>query len=803
MKKSITIAAYALIAWAFFVTGAYFLNHWTFIDPIGDRDIVDGAKYFGFILILGAWIILTIKKSPPKQIKKGISLKILLPALLILTILLSWSRFIWEDMAIYHGDIFLKGEEQLEAYGAEAFNYSDIELIEGKLVVNPAVKYASDWEWVQYYFERISPLDALINTTFHITFYFIFTLLLLAIFNIYGRITLQQIFPKKDPGNSLLFSIGTGIAIVTLLLLGLSLIGLLTPYGMLGILVILPIIIVCLNFSYFKKDTTELLNWKTPAAKDLKIISLISVLIIVICTIWNFIQTSAPWPSGFDDLLKYMNLPNLMAQYGGFVGIDSANAFAFIQSIGTVLFENTAFAQIITGIFGTLSALAMFSLTKRHTSEPVAWLVAAVTILMPTVFYHSHVDLKVEMPMLFFSIISVLAFDIWTERKDNKLLFLCGLFAGFALSIKLSAIILLPTLFVLIFIKSIKNWRAWTAFIIGIFLVMLPWFTINIISNGNLDSPMNLLMDSENQLGTTQIPYTDLGLDTSLCTPPAGPNEHYIRYKMEINGLLDIIKSPWNMTIINSTLSPAVDLGPLFLAFCPIILLLLFTKKKNTALLLIIGTLLYWTTWLAISNHVLWYGVTGFVFLLLILGISTDYLTKKSKLLQILTLVLIFTVLFAGFWSRSNWFLARSYPVTAYISGLIDSDGFLDNVYPEHSKLAEILNSDPNDKIYITNSVSALFFTNYNNNRVFADTYLEFFDCMYQNYEADETKIQETIQSLGFKYMVLAAPIYDETYDINLAYASENILNFAMNNLTYLGGNADTYVFAMPTIVQQ
>ena len=830
--------------WSFIITGFYFYEHQDFISPINpDLTIADGLKYLLFVLVLFVIPIIAIRKFSKSD--KGLSVMTIAVSSFILVVILAWSRFVWDDFQIYRGPAIIETNEILQTYQGESITYDQIELSDGMVVANPRELYAENWESLAPYFESINPINGLFNIILSLTKYLLLAGWSLTIFFIYGWLFLKTIFKEQKIPNPILLSLGAGTMISSLLLLTAAVAGKLNIFGLTLILGVIPTILIGIKHNETKKTIREIITYRTKPIKDIPYIQLIAILLIIFFSAWNFIQVISPWPSAFDDLVQYMNMPRLLAESGSLVRSDwGIYAFSLIQSIGTIITKNTALSQILTSLYGTMGALAIFSLVKKYSDEKIAWIISAITIALPIVFYHSHIDLKVEMPLFFFSILSIFAFDQWRENKNIKWLLLSGLLTGFALSIKLTAALLVITLILLASSQLLKRWGEvcaisgilfglallgysspinWIAggiflisiviiilknkrgltrklgsiavMIFGIALPILPWFAINIAGHEDFSSLFNVLSSNPPE-EKIEISYDEFDIDTSICSSPGNATGDYVKYELDTDNLFGIMRGPWDITMLTSTLAPATDPGFLFLAICPLILIIPFIKRREEIpIIFITGGIFYWIIWFYISNQVLWYGITGFVFLLMWLAIAIKYLLAKEKIIRTLTWTLIIIFLLMSFWNRSNWFLSRTKLTAPYLAGLINDSEFANNRFPEHEYLANILNSNPEDTIYITNNASLLFFIDQNNTRVYSDRYIDFFNCLYTAWDGDSEKIMAAFQESGFDYMVLSTPVNDPDLPTELFYASEEILEFANTNLVYIGGNAETHVF--------
>lgn len=600
-------------------------------------------------------------------------------------------------------------------------------------------------------------------------------------------------------------------------------------------------------------------EWVIPFKKP-RFIDWFLGLFILTFSVFNFIEAAAPAPSGHDDFYYYLNLPRLLADGHGFITGQAPHAFTFIQAIAELFAQTSQLSQITTMSFGLLALALIYIFIKKITSPNIALWITAIITSLPLVAMHSHLELKVEMPLFFFSILSLFSFYKWMQKPNIKWLVLAGLFAGFAFSIKISSIFLLCTL-VFLFATYVWSWpgalfwgflmysvfiwqhdasfvnalnfsfysEKWfqiggviiliAAFLIWLwqlkntskkqvgpsFLMLiiliismatpfLPWAANNVSHNG-MHGIYSILTDSSNPLIITS-PDSEFN---GNCEYTGGHEDDYNRYTHGNSPLATLLLLPWNVTIHSSALSPLLNIGFLFLIFVPFILLKLTKEKfeidkEKGYWVLVIGLPFYCGLWALNASGVVWYGISGFILLILALaGVLYKLLLISKGWRQITVLFLVIWLIF-GLFFRINFFVSRSTVLLPYMSGLITYNEYIDTRFDNYLTMAGILNENPNELIYLTNTNFLIFFIENNLNRVFKDQFLDSFYCVYK--KGGGELFTEKLKERGVKYVVLGKPINDPSFSPVLLEANQTIFDYALTNYKLLvSSEFGTYLF--------
>lgn len=273
------------------------------------------------------------------------------------------------------------------------------------------------------------------------------------------------IFPTKISNSSLsLIQIALGILTLTTLMFFLGLIGLLNAF------VLVPICLTLLAF-YWRHTVQVIKNTLFTPLKvptDLNAVGIFSFLFLGLFLVFNFVQILRPFPIGADSLRLYVNVPSLIADYSGLVDGNQLYNWSLFMSIGSVVFGRIDVVLGLSFLGGLLSLFALFQLSRKWLNVNYAALVLLLFYSTPMINFFSYMDMKIDMGLMFITLAIFLLYYDWLvpiknetgqktikgvglEKaksffkrrvplvlKQNGILVLIGLLAGFAFGIKLT-----------------------------------------------------------------------------------------------------------------------------------------------------------------------------------------------------------------------------------------------------------------------------------------------------------------------------------------------------------------------------
>lgn len=275
--------------------------------------------------------------------------------------------------------------------------------------------------------------------------------------------------PKKELG---IINIAIGIVGLVLLVFILGVFGILSPF------ILYPILILILGL-FWKKSLTFFKNtfW-TPIQleKDLNLIGLISFFITVFFVAINFIQIVRPYPFGFDALSLYVNLPSLIYDYGALVRGYQPYNWSLWMALGYILFGKTEFVLALSFSGGLLSLFAFYHIARKWLNINYALLCVALFYSLPSINFQSYKDMKIDLGLLYITLCVVLLLINWVTQnfpgspnqeketetyakpsstgentffaflKKHQLIILMGILSGFGLGVKFTMLFVLVSL---------------------------------------------------------------------------------------------------------------------------------------------------------------------------------------------------------------------------------------------------------------------------------------------------------------------------------------------------------------------
>lgn len=737
--------------------------------------------------------------------------------------------------SVYNGYDIIRTETGMKFYENEQIGFDDIVLQNGQFISDEKKSALGLPDQFSASFERLTFVDALVGISTHIGI--VYLKLFLILFSIFGAGILPlKLFSRENNLKNMIFAFGLGTMVFSLTLFFLARFSYLNFTSV--IFVAGAFFIAGLSQL---KNLLVLIKEASVGKKDITTVWLILVYSLSVFLSWNFSEAMEPLPIGFDDASLYLNLPNLIAHFGQLINNNGYYAFSLIQGAAQILDPEGGLKKILIPAFGALSIFPVYLLLREFFNKKYSILGVAVLFLTPTIFVHNFLQIKVEMPLLFFGTSSIYATLLWIKEKNIKFLALAGLLAGFAFTIKITttflivalissvalelfstyvgiwvflffftaltftqnfsgerpsivenlflrniflSIVCLLGLFVLI--KSIKD-KVFTCkkvlhiIILGFFLMIpvLPWAISNMIENK--DFGIN------SALYNNKVEFSIDGLSSYACSNEGFANLDYERYLPGHGGrFLDFLFLPWDLTMTTSAKSIITDLGFLFLAICPAGLFI-YEKKKLGSFALF--GIFFWILWGISAKGVIWYGFSGLVFIIILFTRSFISLSESNKLSKFSASIAVLIFLSISFFFRSNMFISRTHSFVPYYAGVGTYTNYVDNLYPEYRNIAGILNSDITAKIYLTDNVFIQYFIDENNLRVMRDGYLDVFACLDSNGTAVEGLKN------NFDYLVISTPVNDPDFGEGLFDRASRLLKISEENFTLVGVSKDSYLF--------
>lgn len=284
---------------------------------------------------------------------------------------------------------------------------------------------------------------------------------------------------------------------------------LLGAFGLLKGIILVPLMVTILGVD--SKQTLQLLRniflRPIPINAQLNAIGIYSSLFLGLLVLLNSIHILRISPAGFDAMTLYVKLPNLIHDHEGLVAGYQPYYWSLLMSVGLVAFQKIEVVLSLSGLGGLLSLYALFHLSRRWLDINFTLLALVLFYSAPLVHFQAALDLKTDLGLLFFLLCTLILFFNWmtplkprpaeaqlkeinepsepglklsaliSKRipdllKENKLIALMGLFVGFALGIKLTALIAFLSLIIILWYVGGNSLGFATAFCLVLFGVL-------------------------------------------------------------------------------------------------------------------------------------------------------------------------------------------------------------------------------------------------------------------------------------------------------------------------------------------
>jgi 4-amino-4-deoxy-L-arabinose transferase-like glycosyltransferase len=309
-----------------------------------------------------------------------------------------------------------------------------------------------------------------------------------------GRRVSGELLLEERPSTRLALSAGIGLGLVSLLMLGLGLVGYLRPGVAWGLVLVLGILLWRDLWAILTDLRLVRLPWPASGFQYwLMAYGGVSLLLI-------FLVALAP-PTGWDTLVYHLTGPRIFVEAGRIIHPIDLPYLGFPQlgemqiTLGLLLVGDGV-APLLHFGYGLLALVITASLAHRAFGKDVAWLAVALLLSVPT-FLTLMARAYVDATLLFYGTAAVYALVCWRERRvqgsatpGRGWLMMMGLFCGFCGGIKYTAV-LIPVALGLSLIWISRHDRPLTtagglALVAAITVAAaLPWLLENWMTTGN------------------------------------------------------------------------------------------------------------------------------------------------------------------------------------------------------------------------------------------------------------------------------------------------------------------------------
>ncbi|MEA2036024.1 MAG: hypothetical protein U9O94_00840 [Nanoarchaeota archaeon] len=330
-----------------------------------------------------------------------------------------------------------------------------------------------------------------------------------------------------------------------------------------------------------------------------------------------------------------------------------------------MLVVNPILSKLIAYSFSILIVLAIISFSMRFFNFRVGLFGALIFFLMPR-FMQSSVSAGSDISNALFSFMAFYSFVIWFKDLDIRWIILSAIMIGVALSTKYIAGIQLSIIFIFLLFRliTIKNkgiqYKLACLFLFSSipFFIFSPWLIKSYIYTGNPVFPFLYSV-----FGGKYVSAANLANIVS-----AGKS-------LTVN-LKNYLLLPWFLTMFPSKFPSIMGIGPVFLAFIPL-LLLLKNKISNIIKILLGFSFFVITAWFFIGGHYVRFIFLVFILLAIVSAFVIDKLISyKSKIFRIF----IFMVLLSSLVFNINLWVGMNHKYFPVVLGLETEDQFHDKL---------------------------------------------------------------------------------------------------------------------------
>lgn len=629
---------------------------------------------------------------------------------------------------------------------------------------------------------------------------------------------------NKDQILELIYSYGLGSAFIALFSYFLALFNVFNIKYLI-ILSILVLLICFKNLIYWlKKVFIEKIEFTAKFFDPFVFLFLFLLIIIV----HNLLELIRPIPVGFDDMGVYMNNAKLMAGYGHLISGAMSYYWELFTATGIVMFKNMTVAMMLSFSAGIFSIFAVYYFIKTYLKkrglEPIlvrnySLLGAVIFYSLPSIFFQSSNDMKVDIIGLYFSLLGFIAFWQWKDsylgqraeisNGSYRFLILSALFIGFSIAIKYTNLLFLFVMFLyliyIVFTKykfNIKKYLICLFFVLIAFIPLMPISIRNIYQTKSFSVYNIRFGSSENQKIILDPPFSsdlvgaESNFDKYMKERRTGDREEVLRYIGYEKGVKKYLLLPFRAT--NNTLTNGlyVDIGYLFLIFVPICFFYYLTltknKKEENKIFkeIFIFSSIFWILWIFSASGIIWYGYSGFIFLLILL-IEGLFLVSRTRYLKYISYILILIWLTSVLFLKST--VLPSYNIVVdpenfrFARGEIDEKTLIDEMFNPYIKvmraISEDIDQNPQNppKVYRVGTFYKYFISK-NDKTVLDDQMLDKFTFAYQ--DRDDQKMLERLQNNNIKYLIVDKNMVnvDVTPEKSFVKKYNDFMSFLMRN---------------------
>lgn len=551
----------------------------------------------------------------------------------------------------------------------------------------------------------------------------------------------------------------------------------------------------------------------TPLKRDINISSASFWLwaLLVFFMSLNLLSGIRPIPVGYDDMTFYMNRADLIAQGGQLVGGGNPYPFELLAASFQALTHSTMLGMSM-GIFcGILGFLVVYGFGRYYWNERVGLISGTVWTSLSLTSALTVREVKPDTLLFFLSALSIWSFFVWLRERKSHFLYLTAFLLSFSFTVKLTAVFLVAPFL----IGLAWQWREWSCplrermkvLLISCLFALIPlvhWIAYGFETrSGDFPSSVTGLVSSiaPHELISLRD-WESIGIDPESHCWPTGAIEDYGSYLRKGNRVISYLLLPWDITMNTLAGGFGSEIGFLFLALLPVAFFWrgkLFSERWGMVSkggILVAMAVAYWIVWSIFAHNIIWYGISGFFFLSLLVAmiVSEEY---GSHWFQNFLWSVLFLGILANAVIRLEYFGNQHF--LRYAAGVIDRDEFADAYFPGYRQVAGVVANDVSGGKVLMAQSKAYYFIPENNSRVFQDGLLDTFYCIDTG-QNDSTTLNR-LRLLDFRFVLLnkrLLQLMNDSNDGTLKQKVSRFVQFANANLKIILSGPDFILYEIP-----
>jgi 4-amino-4-deoxy-L-arabinose transferase-like glycosyltransferase len=418
-----------------------------------------------------------------------------------------------------------------------------------------------------------------IKNLYEITLNVFALFIILLFFTSLGRYTLKHFhFKWNSFAEECCFSFGIGSGVFILLIISLAYLKILYEILIVSLFLILFIVVYKDTKYFIMKGRNELFLFLPSKKSPFEKVLISFIFIFIISTL---LSTLTP-PFFYDALSYHLAVPSQYLFNHGFLFLPLNDFSNFPANLGMLFIlafslSGDLLAKLISWVYAPIIGLAVYSCAKSLWGKHIGILSAAIVIFVPGIMILSTLT-SIDLAVTFYSFMSLYALLYWFKFTQRRWFILAGIFCGFAVGTKYTAILVTWTtleiiLFVHVYLAEKKPFmnglKHCSYFGLIVLFCFSPWLIKNIIYTKNPLYPFSF------SLSKSSSPESN---NYSQVMIRGGNPIHSWLYKFKNNdgslseGIRLILSSPWKVTM--TTNGAAGKTGIIFLLGLPCIFLI-------------------------------------------------------------------------------------------------------------------------------------------------------------------------------------------------------------------------------------